>query len=327
MKAWLLKDFKGIDQLHLQEVTDPVPSNGEAVLAVQFSALNPADRHLAEGQYPAHPALPHILGRDGIGTISGVGADVKQFKVGDRAIILRSEIGVSRAGTFAEKVAVPVASLAAVPVGWTAEEAAGAALVYLTADQALTQWGELPPSVVLITGASGGVGVAAVQLAVAVGHTVVALSRNPAKCEKLKQIGAKISLNPEDAGWLEQLKVSLGKARVDLVVDNIGGELFGDVIKTLGNNGKVSVVGAAAGPVPKFNTATLLFRRIKIGGVAVGAYTPAESQAAWSSIVETLARANAKPLIDSVFSFEKLPDAFQQLQKGPMGKVLLAVSK
>jgi NADPH2:quinone reductase len=327
MKAWLLKSFNGLDALGVSEIPDPVVAAGEGVLAVDLAALNPADRYLSEGMYPAKPSLPHILGRDGIGTIISTAPDVNQFKPGDRAIVLRSDIGVYRAGTFADKVAVPVASLAPIPAGWSDEQAAGAPLVYLTAHQAITQWGPLPPSVVLVTGASGGVGVAAIQLAAAEGHITIALSRSAEKREKLKQIGASICLDPQDPKWPEHLKIALGNRRVDLVVDNIAGPGLNVVIGTLGSNGKLSVVGALAGPVPQFNTATLFFRRIKIGGVAVGTYTPAESQVAWSAVVEILARANAKPLVDSVFPFEELRGAFEQLSKGPMGKVLLAVKK
>src|SRR5580658_3250519 len=162
MKAWLLKQTGGLDLLGLGEAAEPIAAAGEAVLGIELAGLNPADRYLAEGQYPARPTMPHILGRDGVGTIVAVGAGVTRFKVGDRAIVLRSEIGVNRPGTFAEKVAVPVESLVEIPAGWSDEQAGGAALVYLTAYQALTQWGDLPPSVVLITGASGGVGVATV---------------------------------------------------------------------------------------------------------------------------------------------------------------------
>ena len=190
MKAWLIDRLEGIEHLHLADVPDPKPAAGEAVLQLDYAALNPADRYLAENQYPAKPPMPHVLGRDGMGTIVAVGPGVNQFKVDDRALILRSEIGVNRAGTFAEKVAVPVESLALIPSGWSDEQAGGAALVYLTAYQALSQWGELPPSVVLITGASGGVGVATTQLAAAAGHTVVALSRSEQKRNELKQIGA-----------------------------------------------------------------------------------------------------------------------------------------
>ena len=101
MKAWLLNDFTGVPQLHLADAPDPIPARGEAVLRVLFAGLNPADRYLAEGQYPAKPSLPHILGRDGIGIVEQVGQDVTQFKPGQKATIVRSEIGVSRAGTFA----------------------------------------------------------------------------------------------------------------------------------------------------------------------------------------------------------------------------------
>src|SRR6266849_787159 len=89
MKAWLLDDFTGVDRLRLAEAPDPVPQPGEAVVEIQYAALNPADRYLAEGQYPAKPALPHILGRDGIGTVVAVGPDVSEVRVGDRRVILR----------------------------------------------------------------------------------------------------------------------------------------------------------------------------------------------------------------------------------------------
>src|SRR2546423_5644001 len=163
MKAWLLDSFTGLSALRLADVPDPIAAPGELVIDVRYAALNPADRYLAEGQYPAKPPLPHILGRDAVGTVSGVGGDVSTWKPGDLAVVLRSEVGVSRAGTFAERVAVPAECLVPIPTGWTAEQAAGATLVYLTAYQALTQWQDLPHgAIVLITGASGGVGVASI---------------------------------------------------------------------------------------------------------------------------------------------------------------------
>lgn len=322
MRAWLLERFEGLPALRLAEVADPVAGAGEVVMEVDYAALNPADRYLAEGAYPAQPPLPHILGRDGIGTIIQVGQGVQGIRVGDRRIVLRGEVGVSRAGTFAQRVAVPVQSLVEIPQGWSDQEAAGATLVYLTAYQALTQWGELPPSLVLVTGASGGVGVASIQLARAMGHTIVALSRDPEKQRKLTELGAAVALDPHDPQWPAHLKLRLGR-RVDLAIDNIGGPLLPQVIETLGSNGRVSVVGRLAGPVPQFNTATLFFRRIKIGGVAVGAYTNEESRAAWSATLSLLQRTSAKPLVDSVFDFTQLPQAFERLRQGPMGKVLV----
>src|SRR5690242_17054667 len=174
MKAWLLDRIgDGVKGLRVGTVTDPSPEAGEAVLEVAYAALNPADRYLAEGQYPAKPPLPHILGRDGVGSVVQVGSGVKEVRVGDRRAILRGVVGVERPGTFAERVAVPSQNLVEIPARWSEQEAAGATLVYLTAYQALTMWEALPASsVVLVTGASGGVGVAAVQLGVAMGHTV-----------------------------------------------------------------------------------------------------------------------------------------------------------
>jgi NADPH2:quinone reductase len=321
-----MDDFKGIEGLRIGTVPDPVPAAGQVVLRVRFAGLNPADRYLAERQYPAKPALPHILGRDGVGTVTALGAGVEGVAVGDTRLVLRGNTGVEAPGTFAELVAVPAEDLAPVPAGWSEAEAAGASLVYLTAYQALTQWGPLPSgAVVLVTGASGGVGVASVQLAAAMGCEVVALSRDDGKRARLRSLGAAHTFDPTAGDWRRALKAALGPRRVELAIDNVGGDGLPAVIETLGYGGKVSLVGRLAGPVPAFNTSTLFFRRLRLGGVAVGTYTSAESQAAWRAIPALLDLAKARPLVDSVHPFARLSDAFAQLARGPLGKVLLAV--
>ena len=271
--------------------------------------------------------MPHILGRDAIGTVVALGPGAEGVRVGQKASVLRGEAGVSTAGTFADRVALPAENLVPVPTGWTDEEAAGATLVYLTAYQALTLWPDLPAqAVVLVTGASGGVGVASVQLAKAMGHAVIALSRDEKKQARLREIGADATLDPANPTWRRAAKEAAAGRRVDLAIDNIGGTLLPDVIDTLAEHGRVSCVGRLAGPVPHFNTAALFFRRLKLGGVAVGAYADGEGRAAWSRVLELLARTGAKPLVDSVFPFDELPQAFARLAAGPMGKVLLAVN-
>jgi NADPH:quinone reductase len=188
-------------------------------------------------------------------------------------------------------------------------------------------WGPLAPhAVVLISGASGGVGVAALQLARAWGRSVVALSRSPEKRDRLHALGAAHCFDPSDQGWSQAVKDVLQPDRVALAIDNIGGSLLPEIIDTLGDLGKVSVVGRLAGPVPSFNTATLLFRSIRLGGVSVGANSNAESRAAWQDVLELLSATNARPLVDRVLPFEQLPDAFARLAAGPMGKVLLKVA-
>ena len=230
MRAWLIDDLTGIGSLRLAEIPDPVPHEGEVILRVHYASLNPADRYLAEGQYPAKPPFPHVLGRDGMGTVEQVGPGVTLLRPGDRRAVLRSEVGVNRPGTFAERVAVPVDNLVEIPAGWSDPEVAGATLVYLTAYQALTMWGALPQdSLVLVTGASGGVGVAAVQLARAIGHRVVALSRSEGKSRRLRELGATNTFDPEDPDWRRSAKAAIAPCRVDLAIDNVGGKLLPEV--------------------------------------------------------------------------------------------------
>lgn len=328
MKAWLLPQVGSIDSISLTDVPDPTPGPDQVLLELDYAALNPADRYLAEGQYPAKPTFPHILGRDGIGTVVAVGSNVRDIKVGDVKTIVRGETGVNAPGTFAQRVAVNADSVIDPPPNWSPEQAAGASLVYLTAYQAITQWGDLPTSdcVTLVTGASGGVGVATVQLAKAMGHTVVGLSRDAAKREEVKKLGADFTFDPSDKNWSKTLTKEQ-KKRVNLVVDNVGGEGFNDLLNVMDMNGRISVVGRLAGPVPSFNTAQLFFRRLRIGGVAVGTYSREEAAALWKQVVELMNQSGAKPLVDEVFSFDQLPAAFARLQKGPMGKVLLRIQR
>jgi NADPH2:quinone reductase len=325
MKAWLLESPGGLSRITLGETNNPAPKSGEVILRVTFAALNPADRYLAEGMYPAKPVFPHILGRDGMGVVESVGHGVDQFKPGDKAVLVRSDIGINLPGTFAEKVAVPAESLVKPETDWSDEQSAGSTLVYLTALQALTMWGEFASGIVLITGASGGVGGAAIHLAKAVGHTVVGLSRDAAKSKRLLAEGADFMFDPTDTNWRKKMRDALGGKKVDLAIDNIGSALFNEVVDSLGYGGKVSCVGRLAGPVPQFNTASLFFRRIRIGGVQVGDCTPTQSREDWRKIVGLLKTTGRKPLVDSIFPFEKLMDAFEHLAKGPMGKVLLKV--
>jgi NADPH:quinone reductase len=324
MKAWIIDSLDGIENMRLGELPDPKAGANEVVIRMKFAALNPADRYLAQAQYPARPPLPHVLGRDGIGVIEQVGSDITGHHVGDLRVVLRGECGVTQRGMFAEYVAVPVDSLIPAPAGWTEEQAASAPLVYVTAYQALMQWGELPHEVVLVTGASGGVGVASIQLGAALGHTMIGLSRSAEKSKILLNQGAVACFDPNDEQWRKKLYEFLGHRRVDLAIDNVGGPLLPQVIDALAQNGRVSLVGMLAGPVPQFNTAKLFFRRLRIGGVAIGTYTHTESRTAWDQIVAALDRTQRRPLVDHVYPFEKLPDAFAHLAEGPMGKVLIS---
>ena len=326
-----MDSFEGIDNLRLGEVADPQPKSGEVLLRMRFAALNPADAFLAQAMYPAKPSLPHILGRDGVGVVLDVHPSVKNVRVGDTVGILRSDAGVEAWGTLAEKVVVPADSLVPIPAGWSAEEMAGAPLVFLTAWQALSQWSEPPApppkrSVLLVTGASGGVGVAAVLLGKSMDLAVVALSRSAEKSARLKELQADFVFDPSDPQLRKNVFAAIAPKKVDLVIDNVGGTLFNQLVSMLGYRGRISAVGRSAGVVPDFNTASLLFRRNRIGGVTVSDYPREAANAAWDEIVGALAAIGKRPVVDSVFSFEEVKPAFARLQQGPMGKVVVRIA-
>lgn len=331
MRAWLMDAYHGVERLRLGEVPDPRPGPAELLLNVRFAALNPADAFLAQGLYPATPPIPHILGRDGTGDVAAVGSGVHHVRVGDTVGILRCNAGVETWGTLAEKVVVPAESVAPVPPGWSLEEMAGAPLVFLTAWQALTQWNDPPAppqagSVLLVTGASGGVGVASVLLGKSMNLTVVALSRSAEKGAALKRLGADFVFDPTDAMLVKAALAAINPKRVDLAIDNVGGDVLPRVVALLGYGGRISVVGRSGGTVPEFNTATLLFRRIRIGGISVGDYTAQEAQAVWREIVGRLNGLGQRPQVDTIVPFEDVKTGFARLAQGPMGKVLVRVA-
>ena len=331
MRAWLMESYEGVESLRLTEVAELQPGTGQVLLKTLFAALNPADAFLAKKMYPAKPPLPHILGRDGVGEVIAVGADVDTHLLGQKLGILRGSVGVDAWGTLAEKVVAPVANLVPIPNGWSLEEMAGAPLVFLTAWQALTQWNEPPAppresSVLLVTGASGGVGTASVLLGKALNLFVVALSRSSEKAAQLKKLEADLVFNPGDRDLSKQIVAAIAPKKVDLAIDNVGGALFNDVVATLAYRGCVSVVGRSGGAVPEFNTATLFFRRNRIGGVGVADYTPEAAQAAWKQIVSRLEATHKRPVVDHVYPFDEVKAAFARLAQGPMGKVLVRVA-
>lgn len=330
MRAWLMDTYDGIEKLRLAEVEDPRPGPGQILLRMKLAALNPADAFLAQALYPTRPQMPHVLGRDGVGEVVAVGPGVDSARAGDTVGVLCGSTGVESWGTLAEKAVVPSADAVALPPGWSLEEMAGAPLVFLTAWQALTQWTDpaAPPppgEVLLVTGASGGVGTACVLLGKAMRLTVVALSRRSTKTAALKALGADHVFDPADPALRKAVAAAIAPKKVLLAVDNVGGALFNDVVAMLGPAGRVSVVGRSAGVVPEFNTASLLFRRNRIGGVLVAAYSREEARAAWAEVVARLQETGQRPVVDGVFPFEDVKAAFARLAEGPLGKVLVRV--
>ncbi len=326
VRAWRFHEFGEIGVYRLEEVPTPKPGPGEVLLRVRYAALNPADRLLIEGRYPGAGQLPLTVGRDGAGMIHEAAAG-SRFRVGDAAVVLRSEIGITRQGTLADFVAVPEAVLAPIPAGWSLQEAAAAPLVYLTAWKALvTQGGLKAGETVLVTGASGGVGIAAVQLAKAFGARVIALSRDVSKRARLLALGADAALDdtaPDLAGQIGKASDGTGP---DIVIEHLGGPRLAEHMALANMNGRIMVIGLLAGRNVELDLGMVLFKQVRIEGVHVGKYTPAEAQDAWRRVVAVMDAAGARPVIDKIHPMEQVQEAFARLAGGHLGKVLVEVN-
>ena len=194
----------------------------------------------------------------------------------------------------------------------------------LTAWQALVGVGDVQSGqTVLVTGASGGVGTASLLLAKAMGANVVALSRSAEKRTRLKALGADITLDAHIDGLEQRAKAALDGGRVDIVVENLGGPYLQASINLCRECGSIAQVGLLAGFSAEIMLGILLFKRVRIQGVQVGAYTVQESQDVWREIVSRMDAAGVRPLVDEVFPMDSVQEAFAHLRKGPLGKVLV----
>lgn len=326
MRAWRFHEFGDISNYRLEDVPVPRPLSGEVLLKVRYAALNPADRLLIEGRYPGAGQLPLIVGRDGAGRVHEAPAG-SRFRAGDEAVVLRSEIGITRQGTLAEYVAAPEDVLAEIPAGWSLQEAAAAPLVYLTAWKALVIQGALKSGeTVLVTGASGGVGIASVQLSKALGARVIALSRDAEKRSQLKELGADAVIDDGAADLTAQVAKASGGGGPDLVIEHLGGARLAEHVAMLNMGGRVMVIGLLAGRKAELDLGMVLFKQVRIEGVHVGKFAPAAAQEAWRHVVETMNAAKQRPVIDEVFPMEQVPEAFARLSGGHLGKVLVEVN-
>jgi NADPH:quinone reductase len=323
MRAWRFHEFGAIENLGLEDAPMPARSDGEVLLRVLCASLNPADRYMVAGQYPRPAPRPFSVGRDCCGEVREAAPDC-EFSPGDRVVLLSSDVGVSRTGTLAEYVSVPESCLAPLPPAWTPEEGAAAPLVFLTAWQGLVDRGQLMAGqTVLIMGASGGVGTAAIILAKARGARVVALSRGTAKHDGLKALGADIVLDSTLEGLGSRIKEAMDGARVDLVLDNLGGDYLGAGLRAVGYGGRIIVVGLLAGFEARVTLGLMIHKCVQIQGMSVNAYDPSEARRAWEALVQTLDNCGMRPPIQERLGFHDVQKGFETLAAGPLGKVCI----
>ena len=325
MKAFTVELPGGWPGAAVRDVPPPTRRPGCALVAIEAVGLNPADNDQIHGRYPGGPKPPFTPGRDGAGVILE-GDDAGRWKAGDEVIVLQSNTTDLVHGTLCEQQWIAAANLAPLPAGWTLADGAAAPLVYLTAYQALSGAAPIVPGqVVLVTGASGGVGIAAVQLGLALGARVIALSRSEEKRKRLHGLGVEHVFSPEDPDLKGQIRTATGRRGVDVVVENVGGPSLGQAVHLLDFGGRVSVVGVRAGiegsiPIPAF-----MFKRCSLHGVLLTTESPETAQRNWRTVVDLLQTHHAEPVIAARYPLAQVGDAFNHLAKDVFGKVVVDV--
>jgi NADPH:quinone reductase len=306
------------EELRLEERPDPVPGSQEVLVASPFGALNPADLAQRAGRYPAPPGAPQdVPGMEVCGRVVACGDAVLSWSVGDRVF------GLVGGGGLADRVAVHERHVVAVPERMEDEEAAAVPEAFLTAHDAIvTQAGLKSGEILLVNGASGGVGTAAVQIGLLVGARVFASVRSEGAGRRLAELGA-VVVSPTDAH--ERVRAAGG---ADVVLELVGAPNLEADLEALATKGRVAIVGTGAGAEAPLSLRMLMGRRARIFGTMLRARPLDEKAAAVQAfgreLVPALADGRLVGLVDRVFAAEEVEDAFAYMaQPGKFGKVLL----
>ncbi len=324
--------FPAVNQLTVCEVEDPVPQAGEAVVELKAAALNHRDLWIKIGQY-AGLKFPLVPGSDGAGVIAA-GGESNGFRAGDEVIInpgfdwgenphaqgkAFSILGLPRAGTLAQRIAVPAAQLAAKPphLSWT--EAAALPLAGLTAYRALFSRAHLRSGErVLISGVGGGVALFALQFAVADGAEVWVTSSRDEKIARARELGAKGGFNYTQADWAKAAVAETGG--FDVIVESAGGEGFEALIDAAAPGGRIVFFGATRGNPPVLPMRKVFWKQLALLGTTMG------NTDDWAAMLAFVTEHQIKPVVSATFALDDAAQAFDLMAAGEQfGKIVVKV--
>lgn len=322
MKAVLCQELGLADKLVVTDVEAPKPGKGEVLIDVKAAGLNFPDVLMIQGLYQFRPDLPFVPGGEAAGVVSELGEGVTNVSVGDRVIF------TNQIGGFAEKAVANAAILVKIPDSMPFEVAAGFTITYATSYHAFKQRAELKAGeTVLVLGAAGGVGLAAVELAKAAGATVIAAASSDDKLEVCKEAGADAVINYAPGDLRQLIKEATGGKGIDVVYDPVGSDYTEAALRSLRPGGRLLVVGFAAGDIPKIPLNLCLLKQCSIVGVFWGGFARGNPPAQFENMQElfTLYEKGAiKPRVDDLFSLDDVEQAFACLtERRAKGKVIL----
>jgi NADPH2:quinone reductase len=308
MRALLCSELGPASKLSIAEVDDPHPGPGEVVIGVVAAGLNFPDTLIIEGKYQTSPALPFSPGGEAAGEVVEIGEGVTGVSPGDWVI------GMSTHGAFAERWVVPATSVLPIPAGLDTAAAAGFALTYGTAYHAFKQRAALRSGeTILVLGAAGGVGSAAVELGKAMGARVIAAASTPEKLRFCRSLGADELVDYGAEPLRDRLRDLTAGRGVDVVFDPVGGELTETAFRSLAWNGRHLVIGFAAGEIPSLPANLALLKGAALVGVFWGRSLGEEPAAAFENFVELAAMVGdgrIAPRVWREFRLDEYEEAF-----------------
>ena len=325
MRAIVCNELGPASQLALEDFADPVPGPDDAVIDVMAAGVNFPDTLIIQGKYQVRPPLPFVPGAEAAGVVRAVGANVNHIQPGARVIALGNHYG-----SFAEQQAVPGASLLPMPDEMDFITGAGFGLTYGTSYYALKQRAALQPGeTLLVLGAAGGVGLAAVELGRAMGARVIAAASSDDKLAVAEAAGAVEGINYSSESLKDRVKTLTDGKGVDVVYDPVGGELSEQALRATGWNGRLLVVGFAAGDIPRIPLNLPLLKNNAIVGVFWGAWMAREPDASrqnYQELFQMYRDGVLQPLVSQVFALDDFLAAFDTLtERRARGKVILKV--
>ena len=323
MKSWWIKTADHAMALELRDIAIPRPGPGQVVIRIRAAALNRGEFIAGHGLHTAAVARP--AGFEAAGEVTALGEGVTRWKVGDR-IMGRCD------GAFAEYGCMTADEVFAAPPRLTWEQAAASTIVFLTVYESVMAHGQLAAGEwMLVAGISSGVGVAALQVGKALGARVIGTSGSLEKLERLKALGLDVALHTRTPDFAPAVMQATQNRGVDLVVNNVGGSVFGACIEAMGFQARLAMVGYVDGQVEaRIDLSALHSKRLQLFGVSnkmrTVSHRIAAAKALERDLLPMLADGRVTPLVDQVFALDELPAAQQCMQSNQhLGKLVVRV--
>ena len=322
MHAWLCENPVGADALTWKEMPTPQPKAGEVLIEIKAASLNFPDLLIVQNKYQMKPALPFVPGSEYAGIVQAVGDGVTGLKAGQHVACL------SGTGGFGSHTLAPAALCLPLPPGFPFVDAAAFIMTYATGHHALVDRGQLKAGeTVLVLGAAGGVGTAAIQIAKSMGAKVIAATSSDDKCALCKTIGADATINYSTQDLREAAKALTDGKGPDVIYDPVGGALAEPALRSIARRGRYLVIGFAAGPIPALPWNLPLLKGASIVGVYWGdfaKYEPKANAAMMMELAQWYGQGKIKPVIDRTMPMAELKAAFAHMgSRSVKGKLVM----